>query len=135
MFYLLEFFVQGLAPADYLPEIPFDAHILLSCPGLGIFYYRLGQTHLARKLECKGVSGEAGLKLEERFYAGCIEHHGAVYHACLRPGGIEFQIGVVRGNHAIAASFVYFREYRFRYGPAGCRFRPGAELVYEHHGA
>ena len=49
-------------------------------------------------------------------------------------GGVQFQVSVVRGDHAIDAPAVEFREDGLGDRAAGRRLRAGTELVDEHEG-
>ena len=86
--HLLQFLVQGLAPADYLAKVALYAHEFVPGPGFGVVDYGFRKPHLAGQLEGEGVARKPGLQHEQRLDLGCIEEHGPVDYPGIGPGSI-----------------------------------------------
>ena len=126
-----QLFIQSLAVTGNLAEIALYVHILFPCPGFSILDYGLGHTHLAGQFKGERISREPGLKFEERGYILGIEKHCSVENPVIA-GSIEFEIGIVGGNHAIDSPPVEFRKYGFSNSSSRRRFCPASELVNKH---
>ena len=83
--YFLDFLVQYLSVSRNLPQIPFNAHKLLTCTVFRVFDNRLRQPHLTCQLECEGVSRQPHFQFEQRCNVLGIELHRPVHDARVRP--------------------------------------------------
>ena len=126
-----QFLVEDPAAAGNLPQVALDVHIFAAGPFFGILDYVGRQPHLAGQLEGERVAGHPLLQLEQRLDGRAVEEHRAVDHARALVR-IEFEIGVVGGDHAIGAHLVEPGQHGFGDGAACGRFCAAAELVDQH---
>ena len=119
--YLFDFPVQHPPVAGNAPEILLYVHKVLSGPRFGIFDNVLRQFHPACELEGEGVARKTDLQGEQRLNPGGVEKHCAVGDMGIPAGCVEFQVGVVGGNHTPASAFVQFCEYSLGDCAAGGR--------------
>ena len=131
---LLEFLVEGLAVPGDLPEVPFDADELFPGSVLRILYDLFGKAHLPGQFEGEGIARETDFELEHRLDFLGVEEHGPVDDPRLRPGCVEFEVGIVGRDDPVGPAGVQGGEDRFGDGPAGGWFRSGPELVDQHEG-